>query len=85
MKEIAEKYLTVLYSAFEYDMSVYSQSWIYWWLLIPAFFYTAFFFLKWAVLTAPLWIPLRMVFGNLFRIVFPQQKSSTKKSKEDDI
>jgi hypothetical protein len=54
---------------FKFDLSVYSQGWIYWWLLLPAFGYTIFFMLKWVILFAPLSIPLGLVSSairNLF-------------------
>lgn len=65
MIEILNEYLKFLWSAFQYDMNVFSQGWIYYCLLIPASFYLIFFMLKWAIITAPFWIPIRMVFGGL--------------------
>lgn len=58
MDRIAE----ILIGQFEYDVAVLSQPWMYWLLLIPATAYLAFFFVKWSVLTAPIWIPLMLIF-----------------------
>jgi hypothetical protein len=49
--------LEILFRNFEYDLEKLSQPWMYYWLLIPAIGYLVFFFGKWAVLTAPIWIP----------------------------
>lgn len=59
--DIALAYVNMLWSQFQFDISVFSQVWLYAWILVPALFYLMFFFLKWAVLTAPLWIPFAMV------------------------
>lgn len=45
-----------------FDVWVFSQWWLYAPLLIPAAFYLAFFFIKWAVLTGPVWWPIAAVF-----------------------
>jgi len=50
-----------------YDMQVFSQPWIYYWLLVPALGYLAFFFLKWTVMTTPVWLPLSIVAGAFAR------------------
>lgn len=44
-----------------YDIEVFSQAWLYYWVLIPAMFYFVFFLIKWSVLTAPLWIPITII------------------------
>lgn len=59
--------LELLIRCYEYDVAVFSNPWLYYWLLIPAGFYLVFFFLKWAVLTAPLWIPLKIMASSLRR------------------
>lgn len=62
MTKIIEAYFTILLNAFQYDVEVYSEHmWMYWCLCIPAFFYTVFFMIKWAVLTAPMWMPISMI------------------------
>jgi len=65
MKEIFLKYLIQLIEFYKgmfiSDIEVFSQPWIYICLLIPAFFYLMFFILKWTILTAPFWIPIRII------------------------
>jgi len=68
MKEILEKYFTRLYELFLYDIEVMSQPWMYWCLLIPISCYVVFFFIKWSVLTAPLWLPVYLSFNGLIKI-----------------
>ena len=60
--EALYRLLAIYVSCFEYDVAVFSQPWMYWCLLIPAFFYLLFFIAKWYVLTAPFWIPIGMAF-----------------------
>lgn len=70
MKEIMPyllRYLDFCAEAFKYDMDVFSQSWMYYWLLVPATVYFVFFVLKWVAITLPFWISFKMVF-NSFQI-----------------
>ena len=53
-----EKFLDLYYRCLEYDIAVFSQPWLYYWLLVPACCYLAFFMLKWTVLTTPFWLPV---------------------------
>jgi hypothetical protein len=76
LQEIFSNYLQLLWDSFQYDIDVFSQIWIYAWLLIPAVFYFIFFIIKWIVLTAPIWVPFRMVFGGL-RSIFSFKTSKT--------
>lgn len=62
-----DRVIEILVSQWEYDISVMSQPWMYWCLLIPIACYLVFFFLKWAVLTAPVWLPLSLVIGSFRR------------------
>jgi hypothetical protein len=50
-----------LVELWEFDVWVFSQWWLYAPLLIPASAYLSFFFLKWVVLTAPVWMPVSIV------------------------
>ncbi len=59
--EFHQKYLGFVWSAFQYDIEVFSQPWIYYWLLIPATFYFVFFIIKWVAITAPIWIPFSII------------------------
>lgn len=55
------KYLELLWRMFEADIEQLSQPWMYYWLLVPAITYLLFFFLKWAVLTTPIWLPFSII------------------------
>ena len=55
-------------SMFQYDIEVFSQPWLYLWFLFPAIFYFAFFILKWAVLTAPFWVPIRLMIVGIINL-----------------
>lgn len=61
LKEILDVYINFCWQAFQYDMDVFSRGWMYYWLFIPAFCYLVFFFVKWSVITAPLWLPIKMI------------------------
>jgi len=74
MQQVLTKYLETLYQLFEYDIDVFSQVWIYAWVLIPAVFYLMFFMAKWAVLTAPIWLPLRIIFEGLFKLIYGKKE-----------
>ncbi len=65
MTEIINKIVQVLFECWIYDVEIFKNSWFYWPLCIPAMFYTAFFFVKWAVLTAPVWLPISFMLGGL--------------------
>lgn len=63
--ELYQKYFSFIWSAFEYDMEVFAQGWVYYWALVPAIAYLCFFVTKWAIITAPLWLPVRLVMKSL--------------------
>lgn len=44
-----------------FDIYVFSQPWLYYWLLVPACFYLVFFVLKWWVITLPIWLPISLI------------------------
>jgi len=56
-----EQIFQILIEQYQYDVAIMSQPWMYLLLLIPISFYLTFFFVKWAVLTAPLWLPLALI------------------------
>lgn len=62
MESTLDKYLDLLYRMLLQDLDVFSQGWLYYWLLIPAVGYFVFFLLKWMVLTVPVWMPLAIAF-----------------------
>lgn len=57
MQRLIDAYVDALL----FDMDVFSRPWIYWCFLIPAVCYLSFFFIKWAVLTAPVWLPVALI------------------------
>lgn len=59
MNEIIDIYISFL----KYDLEVMSQPWM-WGFILPGIIYTVFFLFKWIVLTAPLWLPIRIIFGK---------------------
>lgn len=59
-----ERIVDLLVRCYEYDVSVFSQPWIYW-TVIPALAYLVFFLVKWAVLTAPAWLPVWIVVSEV--------------------
>ena len=50
-------YLQFLQLSFQFDVYVYSQTWIYYWIL-PVLLYSYWFLIKWSILTIPIWIPI---------------------------
>jgi hypothetical protein len=63
-QQVINEYLSFLWKAFQYDMDVFSQPWIYWTLLVPAMLYLTFFILKWIVITTPVWLPFSIIIGT---------------------
>lgn len=62
LNELFEKYLKFMWETFMYDADVFSKGWIYYWLLIPAFFYLMFFCIKWTLLLLPFYgLPLMVL------------------------
>ena len=59
------RYFDLLAEQFEYDLVQMSNPWMYYLLLIPILFYLAFFFIKWMVLTAPIWLPGSFILGAI--------------------
>ena len=59
------EYLEILLDQFRWDLAVFSKPWLYWPLLIPAAGYFTFFLLKWTVLTAPIWLPIKLIIAPL--------------------
>ena len=72
------RYVDFCIGMFKYDIEVFSESWMYWWLCIPAIAYFGFFVFKWAVIATPLVLPF-MTTKKLVNEVF----KSSKENKED--
>lgn len=64
MHQIINTYFHSLLHMWQYDMEVFSQPWLYWY-MVPALGYLLFYFIKWAVVTVPLWLPVTIVIGSL--------------------
>jgi hypothetical protein len=64
-----QKLLGLYWELFLYDIHVFSQPWIYWWLLIPALCYLCFFCIKWAILLYPIYIIPLMLFRSLLYLL----------------
>ncbi len=62
MHPIFEKYFEILLGIFENDIAIMSQPWMYY-TVLPIVGYVIFFFLKWGVITAPMWLPFSIVVG----------------------
>jgi len=60
MHPIFEKYFEILLKMFEYDMAMMAQPWMYY-TVVPILGYLVFFFVKWVVLTMPMWMPFTIV------------------------
>jgi len=69
LEKLLEEYLNLLLKYFKYDLEIFENPWMYIPLLIPAFLYLIFFIFKWSVLTAPIWIPIRMCLKGFERIL----------------
>ena len=80
LDKIVGEYLEFLWKAFQYDMDVFSQGWLYAWLLIPAVIYFVFFIFKWIVMTAPLWIPIRAAISGFYSVLPFKYKKTVQKN-----
>ena len=61
MEQLLAAIFAELVAQWQWDIDVMSQPWMYWALLIPICVYVPFFFMKWAVLTTPLWLPVYLL------------------------
>ena len=64
MHPIFEKYFEILLGMFQYDMEIMSKPWMIY-TIVPIVGYLVFFFVKWAVLTAPIWMPFTIILSAL--------------------
>lgn len=63
------KYVEVLLHQWLWDVSYLSEPWMYYWLLVPVTCFVMFMMTKWAVLTAPIWVPITIICVNLRKCV----------------
>lgn len=73
-----EKYINYILESIILDVNRYDH----WWMLtlVPAFFYTVFLVLKYAMLTLPIWLPFNLALGALNRTI-----KSNKAKKSDEV
>lgn len=62
MHPIFEKYFEILLEIFQNDLAIMSKPWMIY-TVIPIIGYVIFFFIKWIVLTAPMWLPFSIIVG----------------------
>ena len=62
ISEILTAYLNILWNSFQWDIHYFSQAWMYYLLLLPFLGYLIFFFVKWTILTTPIWLPFSIIF-----------------------
>jgi hypothetical protein len=80
--DILHKYLEILWNSFQYDIHVFSKGWLYYWFLLPAAGYLIFFFIKWIVLTAPVWLP-PVIIIRVSNLPSPRCESCVYKTAQD--
>ena len=68
-----------LIRAYEFDLSVLSNPWMYLPALIPVLIYIPFMILKWWLLTCPIWVPIVTITGKLFVFKYDVTKSTSAK------
>lgn len=62
-----QAYCALLYHQFLWDLGVWSEPWIYEWVLVPALAFFWFFCCKWVVLLFPVWLVLALPSQLLLR------------------
>lgn len=85
LEQLFNAYLAYLWGAWQYDMGVYSQWWMYVLLFIPFTFYSMFFIIKWYILLAPITITLSVVSALLEGIKMPKIIIFGKNYKKEDL
>lgn len=60
-----ETLINTIIGLFLFDIGVMSNIWMYIPLLIPISCYLIFFLIKWAILTAPIWLPIVIIVSKL--------------------
>ena len=83
MKEIAEQYAKFLFEYFQYDVSIFSNGWMYYLLLIPAFFYFVFMWFKWSFLFLPIWMPIYLSIKGLRGLFSIKIRDNSKNKTEE--
>ncbi len=68
-----EEIKTVLQSWYLFDLWVFSQWWVYVF-VVPIVLYIPFFVFKWVLLTFPVWMPINIVVNSIFKDRNPKPK-----------
>lgn len=72
-----ERLLDLWWRCYEYDVAVFSEPWMYIPFLVPVTLYLVFFFLKWMVLTLPVWLPMKIIVSMFRRDCSCESRSCT--------
>ena len=72
-----EAILATFISWWMFDLWVFSQWWLYTF-IVPICAYLPFFFAKWIIVTAPIWLPIHLMFNGIVTI----KNKITKNQKE---
>lgn len=84
MEKVISEYFQILIECFHYDVDVFGKWWLYAPLCIPAACYLAFFMIKWVVLSAPIWLPVSIVFRSLSFFIHSLGKNGRKNKNRID-
>lgn len=77
-----EAIIATLCSWFLFDLWFFTQWWAYVFIL-PIVFYIPFFFIKWIIITAPVWLPLHLIFSGLISKTTINNGTPSKESAND--
>lgn len=80
--QIAKEYINFLWSIYKQDMTNLSQWWMWAFLAIPGIGYLIFFFIRWCLITTPLWLPFFLALSGIK--CFSRSNGKTKQWKEKD-
>ena len=78
-----EAIIALLSSWFLFDLWFFTQWWAYVFIL-PIVFYIPFFFIKWIIITAPIWIPINLMFSGLINKTTIINKGTSSKESAND-
>jgi hypothetical protein len=76
INEIITAYINFLWKVFQFDMDMYTKWWMWVFIAVPAVLYTVFFFAKWAVMTAPVWLPVFLALTGFKNVIKGGKKTA---------
>jgi hypothetical protein len=86
MEALLTEYLRYLLESIKSDITIFNNWWMWIPALIPAACFFALILLKYALLTCPIWLPIRMAInwpkGVLYNSVKKYKKRKKKENKE---